>query len=239
MNTFSSDELWLHVSNLEKSFAMKPGIFHTISLKLLSKFKRAHSSKRISVFSNINLDVHKGECIGIHGPNGSGKTTLLRCIANVMSASSGTLEHRGETTALLTHGYGAYEDIPIWRNILLTQQLFGLEKTAALKNINPIAEAAGIKDRLLHGTSQLSEGMRAKIALVSLNYTPFDLLLIDESLNHVDAEFRTWFYERTREWLKAGRSLILTSHDPALLKHFSTRILKITNGSLQEDTTIK
>ncbi len=74
--------------------------------------------------------------------------------------------------------------------------------------------------------------MRAKIALAALKFCPFDAVLIDESLNHVDAEFRYLFFQLTREWLKDGRSIVLTSHDDTLLRQFGTRHLHFENKTL-------
>jgi ABC-type polysaccharide/polyol phosphate transport system ATPase subunit len=74
--------------------------------------------------------------------------------------------------------------------------------------------------------------MRAKIALASLVHTPFDVALLDESLNHVDGEFRDVFFQLTRKWIKEGRSLVITSHDEQVLQRFATRKLRFQNSSL-------
>jgi ABC-type polysaccharide/polyol phosphate transport system ATPase subunit len=222
----------LKTENLGKAFLTKQGIGHTLSLRLLAKFKKVHLPQKIFVFEKVNLEIHPGECIGIGGANGSGKSTLLRCMGDVLSPTEGSIHSDKKILALLSHGLGAYEELPVWKNMVLNQQLLGLRKSEAIENLTRHAELAELKDRLASPMTQLSEGMRAKVALTALYFVPFDILLLDESLNHVDTSFREWFFELTRQWLKQGRSIVLTSHDENLLKHFCTRQLLLKNKSL-------
>jgi lipopolysaccharide transport system ATP-binding protein len=181
---------------------------------------------------DLDFTLYQGECVAIFGGNGSGKSTFLRCLAGVIEPNRGEILRIGKLAALLSHGFGAYEELPVWRNILLVQQLLGLTQSEARANLAKVAEFAGLSDRMWGPTSQLSEGMRAKISLSSLAFTPFDFALLDESLNHVDSEFRARFYNLTRQWIKLGRSLMITSHDEHLLENFATRRLWMMNNSL-------
>lgn len=192
-------------------------------------------SGRILAIQDVDLTVRRGECVAIFGANGSGKSTLLRCLAGVVVPNRGDTLVLGKMAALLSHGFGAYEDVPVWRNILLVQQLLGSHLAEAKARVSQIAEHANLSDRLYGPCSQLSEGMRAKISLSSLAFTPFDLALLDESLNHVDSDYREKFFALTRQWINQGRSLIITSHDEHLLNNFSTIRMRIQNNSLIRD----
>ena len=187
---------------------------------------------KFHVLHSVDFTLYRGECVGIFGGNGSGKSTFLRCLAGVIEPNRGEVLALGNVVALLSHGFGAYEDLPVWRNMLMVLQILGATKQEALSRIDRVAAMAGLSDRILWPTSQLSEGLRAKISLCALAFTPFDVALLDESLNHVDTEFRNKFFELTREWIKEGRSLVITSHDEHLLQNFSTRQLVMTNKYL-------
>jgi ABC-type polysaccharide/polyol phosphate transport system ATPase subunit len=76
--------------------------------------------------------------------------------------------------------------------------------------------------------------MRAKISLAALAHAEFDVALLDESLNHVDVEFRDMYLGLTRKWISAGRSVVITSHDDGLLHRFSNRLLRAGNKTLTE-----
>lgn len=222
----------LEVKGLGKFYFSQPGLFRGISLHLLSRFRKFRAPYKIPVFDQVNFQAFPGECIAVRGPNGSGKSTLFRCIAGITHPTKGEIHKHGKVLAHLSHGFGAYEDLEVWRLMLLVQQLFGLSEGEALGNIEKQAELAGLTDRLMNQCSQLSEGMRAKIALTALAFCPFDVLLLDESLNHVDMNFRTWFFYLTRDWIKQGKSILITTHDDTVLEQFGTRHLQFHNKSL-------
>lgn len=215
--------------DLGKYFYFRSGLAHTISQHVLRYQKEA---LQMTVFEKVDFTLLGGQCVTILGVNGSGKSTLLRCLAGVTSPSEGEVLRLGRTVALLTHGFGAYEELPVWRNMMLVQQLLGISAAEAKRNLPRVAELAGLSDRVYSTTSQLSEGMRAKLSLASLAMAQFDVALLDESLNHVDGEFRYQFHNLTRNWIKEGRSLVMTSHDENVLATFATSSYRIENKSL-------
>ena len=221
----------LCAENLRKEFSIFHGLKFTISERL-SQFK-AEPAKYL-VFDHVNIRLNRGECIGLFGGNGSGKSTLLRCLAGIMAPTQGRIEVNGKLASILSHGFGAYEDLPVWRNLKLVLQILGQPAKRAHELIIPAAEIAGVSERLLGQTCQLSEGMRAKIALSALMVSDFDIALLDESLNHVDAEFREIFCAKTRNWIKEGKTIVVTSHDDQLLERFATRKLRLKNKTITE-----
>lgn len=149
-----------------------------------------------------------------------------------MAKTSGDIVKNGKVIAILSHGFGAYEDLPVRFNLLLTQQLFGISRRQSLANLQEQAKIANVTHRINHPTSQLSEGMRAKVALSALAFVDFDLLMVDEMLMHVDQEWREAFFRFHNAWLDKGRSLIITSHDKSVIDQFTTRILEFRDKSL-------
>jgi ABC-2 type transport system ATP-binding protein len=216
---------------LGKAFSARAGFAHTISRRL-ARFGKA--PKRTYVFQNVNFTLLPGECVGLAGGNGSGKSTFLRCLGGILEPTEGDVLRIGTLASLLSHGFGAYEDLPVWRNIVLTQQLLGRSLKEARAGLPLVAAMAELSDRLHSPTAHLSEGMRAKISLSALAHADFQVALLDESLNHVDAEFRDRFFQLTRKWISEGRSLVITSHDEQLLQKLASRMLRFENQSLKE-----
>jgi ABC-type multidrug transport system ATPase subunit len=227
----STGELLLS-RGLKKQFPQSAG---SLSRTLADHLRRMQLQRpKLTVFEEVDFTLFSGECVALLGTNGCGKSTFLRCLAGVISPTEGEVVHIGKTVSLLSHGYGAYEDLAVWRNIVLTQQLFGIPLKTAQKNIHSVASLAGLSDRTFGHTSQLSEGMRAKISLASLAHADFDVALLDESLNHVDSEFRYQFVQLTRKWIGEGRSILITSHDENLPDRIATRKLRFENKRLVE-----
>lgn len=216
---------------LGKAFSERAGFAHTISRRLL-RFGRA--PHRAYVFQAADFTLLPGECVALIGGNGSGKSTFLRCLGGILEPTDGDVLRIGKLAALLSHGFGAYEDMPVWRNIVLSQQLLGCSLRQARAQLSPVAAMAELSDRLFSPTSHLSEGMRAKIGLSALAHTDFQVALLDESLNHVDSDFRDRFFQLTRRWIAEGRSLVITSHDEQLLQRLATRRLRFENQRLVE-----
>lgn len=220
---------WLTTHGLTKSFPLHKGP-RTVQKKIANL---PWLRTMVPVFENLDFTLEKGECVALVGPNGSGKSTFLRCLAGVMQPSAGRISQNGKMAAILTHGFGNYDELPVWKNLLLAMQLFGKPEKAALDCLEDAAKVAGLYERMKSPASQLSEGMRAKIPLAALVFADFDLALLDESLNHVDADFRQYYFEISRRWLAGGRSLILTSHDEQLPQKFATRTMAFAGKPVQ------
>jgi ABC-type polysaccharide/polyol phosphate transport system ATPase subunit len=216
---------------LGKAFSARAGLAHTVARRLL---RLGRAPERRYVFRHVDFTLLPGECVALVGGNGSGKSTFLRCLGGVIEPTNGQVLRIGRLASLLSHGFGAYEDLPVWQNIVLSQQLLGGTLRHAHQCLAGVAEMAELSDRLYSPTSQLSEGMRAKIALSGLVFADFQVALLDESLNHVDTDFRDRFFDLTRKWLKMGRGLVITSHDDHLLRRFATRKLHFENQGLVE-----
>ena len=185
---------------LSKSFYEREGLGNTIARRLRRHIRGKSATSY--VFSGANFTLLPGECVALLGGNGSGKSTFLRCLAGVLEPTEGEVMRIGRMAALLSHGFGAYEDLQVQSIMILAQQLLGATAREARANLPLVAETADLNARLTNPTSHLSEGMRAKIALSALAHTPFQVALLDESLNHVDQEFRNLFLDFTRKWIK-------------------------------------
>ncbi|MGZ3656186.1 MAG: ATP-binding cassette domain-containing protein [Bdellovibrionota bacterium] len=216
---------------LEKSYSERVGLAHTMGRRL---WNLGRAPGQFCIFENVDFTLYPGECVALMGGNGSGKSTFLRCLGGVVEPTNGEIIRIGRMASLLSHGFGAYEELPVRNNIVLAQQLLGATLAEARSNIEAVAATAELGDRLFSPTSHLSEGMRAKIALSALAHTPFQVALLDESLNHVDKEFRDMFFDFTRKWLEEGRSVMITSHDDNLLERFATRKLRFRHRTLAE-----
>jgi ABC-2 type transport system ATP-binding protein len=219
----------LTTRDLGKAFARQAGLGQTIARRLRNLGRPPELSY---VFRHVDFSLRSGECVALVGGNGSGKSTFLRCLGGVLAPTEGQITQVDGVAALLSHGFGAYEDLAVGINMTLAQQLVGARLADARARLAAVAETSALSDRLYGSTSHLSEGMRAKVALGALAHTPFRVALLDETLNHVDTEFKDFYFRLTRDWIAEGRALVMTSHDDNLLDRFATRKLRFENGTL-------
>ncbi len=178
----------------------------------------------------INLEVKKGECVGIIGTNGSGKSTLLKIITGVLNATSGSVEVNGKISALLELGAGFNMEYTGIENIYLNGTMMGFTNEEMSKKLGDIIEFAEIGDFIYQPVKTYSSGMFARLAFaVAINVEP-DILIVDEALSVGDIFFQAKCYRKFNEFKDAGKTILFVSHDLSTVLKYCDRSLLIHQG---------
>ncbi|MBF0707263.1 ABC-F type ribosomal protection protein [Alkalihalobacillus hwajinpoensis] len=170
------------------------------------------------LFNQVNLDIHKGERIGIVGPNGAGKTTLARIIVKEIEPDDGGITLKGDIGYLkqsvdqtgMVEQYGLEVD----------SSDFKREKELGLRPI-PTNE----------GAEHLSGGEKLKLVLTKIWSTHPDLLILDEPTNHLDGKGVSWLI---RELHSFKGAVLVISHDRYFLDQTVGRILEVEGGNISD-----
>ncbi|MDT3700124.1 MAG: ABC transporter ATP-binding protein [Thermincola sp.] len=190
----------------------------------------------IPALANINLEIHEGEFVSIVGPSGCGKSTLLSIVAGLLRPTSGSVLVEGEkvTGPSKKIGYMLQKDhLFDWRTIA-QNVLLGLE---IQKSITP--EAREYAERLLvtYGLaefrhkypSQLSGGMRQRVALIRTLVTNPRILLLDEAFSALDYQTRLAVNDDIYAIMKKeNKTAIMVTHDIAESISMSDRVIVLT-----------
>ena len=180
--------------------------------------------------SGVNLNVKKGECVGIIGTNGSGKSTLLKIITGVLNASGGTVEIDGKISALLELGAGFNMEYTGIENIYLNGTMMGFTDEEIDAKLNDIIAFAEIGDFVNQPVKTYSSGMFARLAFaVAINVEP-DILIVDEALSVGDIFFQAKCYRKFTEFKDAGKTIIFVSHDMSSVIKYCDRALLLNKG---------
>lgn len=191
----------------------------------LKSFHRPHKA-----LDGINLDVYKGECIGIVGTNGSGKSTLLKLITGVSTPHSGTIQVNGKISALLELGAGFKQELSGLENIYLNGTIMGYTKEEMDARVPAIVEFADIGDYIHQPVRNYSSGMFARLAFaVAINVEP-DILIVDEALSVGDIFFQSKCYQKFMSFKEAGKTILFVSHDLGSIIKYCDRTLLIHKG---------
>ncbi len=180
------------------------------------------------LFSNVNMDIKRGEKICIVGPNGSGKTTLLKMILGEKSATEGRFKI-GVNVA-----FGYYDQ----GQQLLNDSLTVIEELRESYRLYTDTEIRSILGRFLFrgedvflNVGSLSGGEKARLNLVKLMLSGANTLILDEPTNHMDIESKEVFEDAIREF---PGTCIIVSHDRYFLQKIPTRMLELTeNGAVE------
>ncbi|RSM49232.1 nitrate ABC transporter ATP-binding protein [Actinoplanes sp. ATCC 53533] len=193
-----------------------------VSLSKVTKVFNQGRPDEVTALSDINLEIGSGRFVSLIGPSGCGKSTLLRLIADLIPASSGTVEVAGKpaTRARLDQEYGIafqqaglFEWRTVQRNVELPLELRGAARAERKARAAEMLALVGLADFAGHYPAQLSGGMQQRVAIARALAVHPPLLLMDEPFGALD--------EMTRERLqsellaicaKTGTSTVFVTH---------------------------
>jgi ABC-type polysaccharide/polyol phosphate transport system ATPase subunit len=199
---------------------------------LKASFIRPFQKNR--VLHDINLEVNKGDSLGILGPNGSGKSTLMRTIAGIIKPDQGKVTVSVTVSPLLALGAGIELELSGYENIRIALALSGNYKRATRHDmLEKVKNFAELTDEQLKMPAKMySTGMLARLAFSSVMTAQPDLLMIDEVLAVGDKGFQTKCMQRIHEILANGATLLFVSHSPEEVKKICKKGICLKDGRI-------
>lgn len=180
--------------------------------------------------SDISFDLPFGESIGVIGPNGAGKSTLLNLATGLVDPESGTVQVNGRIAALLELGAGFHPDLTGAENVRVNAALMGLRRGEVAARFEEIVEFSGIREFIHEPLRTYSSGMSVRLAFsVAVASNP-DILLIDEVLGVGDESFYKRCLQKIQAFQRAGKTILLASHNTELIRAFCDRALWLDHG---------
>ena len=192
--------------------------------------------KNILALKNINLDINKGEVIGIIGSNGAGKSTLLKILSRVTSPTKGRVLANGKIASLLEVGTGFHPELTGRENIFLNGAINGLTKNEITEKFNDIVDFAGVKKFLDTPVKRYSSGMHVRLGFAVAAHLDPDILIVDEVLAVGDADFQKKAINKIKEVSSdKKRTVIFVSHNMNSIKKLCDRVIVLSKGQIIKD----
>jgi|GEM_PF-809781 len=184
---------------------------------------------------NVDLEVRRGEAVGIIGPNGSGKSTILLALAGILQPSEGVVEVNGHVSTLLSLNAGFDQELTGRENIALAGALMGIDHDV-MEEITPgIVSFANIGAFINAPMKTYSSGMRARVGFSIATAVDPDILLLDEVLGTGDNKFKKKSKERIANVLKSAKAVVMVTHDMSWITSFCTRAILLDKGRIVAD----
>lgn len=186
--------------------------------------------------NNVDLEIQRGERIGIIGRNGSGKSTLLKLISGTTTPTAGSVEVNGNVHVLMNLGTGFHPDFTGRENAYAYLAHMGMEGRHADELVAELASFAEIGQYFDQPLSTYSAGMAMRLMFAASTVINPDLLLLDEVLGVGDAYFVHKSFNRLRELCtREGTTLILVTHTPHMAAEICERLVWVDAGRIMMD----
>lgn len=209
-------------------------------------FKRG--SEVVDVLNGLNLDVHRGEFVGLMGPSGSGKTTLLNLIAGLDRPTQGDVSVQGQMISNMTEGQLAgwrtrnigfvfqfYHLLPVltaFRNVELPLLLLPLSASQRRQQVTTALDIVGLSDRVHHRPGQLSGGQQQRVGIARAIVTDPALIVADEPTGDLDAKSAEEILNLLGELKKTlNKTIVMVTHDPRAAER-ADRVVHLEKGRL-------
>lgn len=189
----------------------------------------------IAALRELNIDISKGERVGLVGHNGAGKTTLLRALAGVYAPTGGSIRVDGKVFALLSPGLGMDLEDNGFENIFNIGIMLGMTHGAIENKMDEVAEFTGLGEYLALPVRTYSSGMQLRLAFSVVTLIEPDILLLDEGLGAGDARFAKGASARVDALMERTNILILATHSEGLLSQFCDRAILLEEGRIVAD----
>lgn len=205
-----------------------------IFIRLFNKKMRIEKTKPFWALSNININIKKGEVVGLIGSNGAGKSTLLKLVSGVMKPTKGTIETKGKISPMIELGAGFDQDLTARENIYLNGAILGYSEEFINEKFNEIVEFAELQDFLEVPIKNFSSGMTAKLAFSIATIVDPEILIVDEILSVGDIKFQEKSKNKMLEMIKGGTTVLFVSHSLEQIKELCSKVVWLEHGKIIE-----
>lgn len=229
-------ETAIEIKKLTKEYKMYPTKKDRLIEAVFPGVQR-HGTFR--ALDNLNLEVKKGEILGILGKNGAGKSTLLKMVTGVVTPTSGEIITKGKISSLLELGTAFNMELTGIENIYQHGQVMGLTNEQIEERKQEIIDFADIGEHLYQPVKTYSSGMFARLAFsCAINVDP-EILIVDEVLSVGDMAFQLKCFKKFDQFKKKGKTILFVTHSITDVLKNCTRTIIINSGKKIFDGGVK
>jgi ABC-2 type transport system ATP-binding protein len=202
----------------------------------------------LTAVNDVTLGVPRGEVLGLLGPNGAGKTTTIKMACGLILPTGGTIQVNGydvgrrrpdavwQIGAVLEGSRNVYWPLTAWQNLMYFGRLKGLRGGEIRPRAQRLLTGLGLWERRDETVGSYSRGMQQKVAIAAALITDPPILLLDEPTIGLDVEAA----RTVKDWIAhlaadEGKTVVLTTHQLAIVQELAGRIAVIRDGSVIAD----
>lgn len=235
----------IRLENLSKRYilgqaqAKGDGLRHVLEQALRGPWrkmrKRSASPNEFWALRDVNLEVHRGEVVGLIGRNGAGKSTLLKILSRITESTQGRVRMRGRLSSLLEVGTGFHPELTGRENIYLNGAVLGMTRLEIKSKFDEIVAFANIEKFLDTPVKRYSSGMYVRLAFAVAAHLEPEILIVDEVLAVGDAQFQKKCLDKMDKVGRSGRTVLFVSHNMQAVTRLCGRCIWMDEGRVRMD----
>src|SRR3989442_573633 len=237
------------VENLGKKYSLRhqrneryTALRDVIAEKALGFFKNLKSGNGVSVskedfwaLKDVSFEIERGEVVGIIGRNGAGKSTLLKILSRITEPTEGEADIHGRVGSLLEVGTGFHPELTGRENVFLNGAILGMKRAEIIRKFDEIVAFAELEKFIDTPVKYYSSGMYMRLAFAVAAHLEPEILLVDEVLAVGDINFQKKCLGKMGDVARAGRTVVLVSHQLNQIRSLSHRGIWVDGGQIRMD----
>ena len=240
-----SSDTAISVRGLSKAYTIQKGglekqstLAEAALARIANPLKRAEKVT-FEALTDIDLEIKKGEVVGIIGRNGAGKSTLLKVLSRITYPTKGEIDIYGRVGSLLEVGTGFHPELTGKENIYLNGTILGMTRPEIKRAFDEIVHFAGVEKFLETPVKRYSSGMYVRLAFAVAAHLSSEILIVDEVLAVGDAEFQRKCIGKMQEVASGqGRSVVFVSHQMQTVRQLCDRAISLTHGKISHSGSV-
>jgi ABC-type polysaccharide/polyol phosphate transport system ATPase subunit len=192
---------------------------------------------RLWAVRHLDLEVGRGDSIGIIGRNGSGKSTTLAMLAGVTAPTEGIVRVRGRIAPLLQLGVGFDLELTGRENVFINGHILGMSSNEIRRAFDEIVAFAEMADFIDTPVKFYSSGMVVRLGFAAAVAAEPDLLIVDEVLAVGDVAFQMRSFDRMLAMRERGTTIVVVSHNMASIRRLTDNVIVLHHGEVRYEGT--
>src|ERR1044071_9884671 len=188
--------------------------------------------QQVWALRDINMDIKRGDIVGVIGRNGAGKSTLLKLLSRTTLPTTGEIKVKGRIASLLEVGTGFHPELTGRQNIFLNGAILGMTKKEVTRKFDEIVDFSGVEKYLETPVKRYSSGMYVRLAFAVAAHLESEILIVDEVLAVGDAEFQRKALGKIKDVRKQDRTVLFVSHNMGSILNLCNTGVFLDHGTI-------
>ncbi len=196
--------------------------------------------QKFYALNGINLEIKKGEAVGIIGTNGAGKSTLLKLLSRVTAPTEGEICINGRVTSMLEVGTGFHPELTGRENIYMNGAILGMTKAEIDSKMEEIIDFSECRQFIDTPVKRYSSGMYVKLAFSVAAHLDSDIMIMDEVLAVGDMKFQQKCLGKMDDAAHGeGKTILYVSHNMTTIRQLCSRCIVLAHGQVIYDGDVE